>query len=168
MMTRGEFAEVVYSVLYDTGRLQEDKNREHFTDCSEYPDINRLYSYIPEAFINDSACDDKNGLYYPELPITRSDAAVILYSALENIGLIDYGSGVVWLEEEDAAEFLEEQGLLASDLNGLSVKVQAIINTILESEIMSGTGGGSFEPDKPLTIEQGIAAAYRLYKAIPR
>ena len=168
VMTRGEFAEVVYSVLYDTGRLQEDKNSEHFGDCFEYPDINRLYSYIYEALINDSVYDEENRLFYPELPITRSDAAVILYSALENIGLIDYGSGVVWLEEEDAAEFLEEQGLLASDLNGLSVKVQAIINTILESEIMSGTGGGSFEPDKPLTIEQGIAAAYRLYKAIPR
>ncbi len=56
---RGEFCELIYSVLYNTGIFADDThgNRE-FSDCDNYPNVNKLRMY---GIIN--GYDDNTSLY---------------------------------------------------------------------------------------------------------
>ncbi len=154
-ITRGEFAELIYSVLSASGRggvSESGGSASGFADCSGYPDINKLDRAIFEGL------EDAGVNLYPERRVTREEAALIIYNALGAIGVYGYSS----------IPDYERLGANISDAGEISGYAVNAVEKLTSSGIMTDTGGGKFEPKSEITIEQGIAVLYRIYRSIPK
>lgn len=150
-ITRGEFAELLYSVLLETGRIMNTDEKFAFDDCDGYPDVNRLYGSLGYDAINSANGES----FRPEDPMLRADAALLMFFAMSyDIGVFDPGD---W-----------EEAPVPPDAEGLSDDAKTAVKAVMSAGIMTGSGDGNFSPDAELSIEQATAALYRLYKSIPR
>ncbi len=152
---RWELGELVYSILYNTGRFADDayQGRE-FADCAEYPNINKLYRYgIVEG--------DGNGNFSPERNITREDAAVLIERAMEMCGMYRtaYNAEGMFID-------IPVNGI--SDADQISDHARYAVANIVNDGIMTNMGDGSFEPKGELSVEQAVVIAYRFYELLPR
>lgn len=149
-ITRGEFTELLYSVLDSTARLGEQREFGRFIDCEDYPSVNSLDVYIYEGL----ACDGSK--FLPEQALTREEAALILYNTMHRLGLMGF------LDEPDPSLL----GELISDAASVSGYAAKAVYIMVSGGFM--TGAGSFEPQAAMTVEQAVAVMYRVYKWIPR
>ena len=152
-ITRGEFAELIYSVLESTGVFADSMyNSPEFSDCGDYPNINKLrLCSIAQGFGDNT--------FRPEGTITREDAAVFAARAVEQMGILPY----VFDEESDTS-VLDN----IVDRDEISDYAADSVEELLENGMMSGGEDGRFLPKSELTIEQAVSIAYRIYKKIPR
>lgn len=135
-ITRGEFTELLYSVLDSTARLGEQREFGRFIDCEDYPSVNSLDVYIYEGL----ACDSSK--FLPEQALTREEAALILYNTMHRLGLMGF------LDEPDPSLL----GALISDAASVSGYAAKAVYIMVSGGFM--TGAGSFEPQAAMTIEQ--------------
>lgn len=154
-ITRGEFAELLYSVISETGMIRDEKMNYVFDDCEEYPAVDMLYGYIRSWIRDDSLIGAEGRNFYPDRPLKRSDAAIMLYTVAAYTDIL-------------TNIYLKDVQISVSDLDDLSEDARKMIGRVMEAGFMSGSGGGSFDPGGELTVEQGVAVAYRMYKAVPR
>lgn len=152
---RGEFCELIYSVLYNTGIFADYTHGNWaFSDCDNYPNVNKLRMY---GIIN--GYDDNT--FRPENNITREDVAVLVEQAMEEIGIYSLEYKISDDEKRQAGEKISDYG----DISDYAVN--SVIRLINDG-VMSDMGEGRFCPKREVTFEQGVIIAYRLYKQIPR
>ncbi len=151
-VTRGEFAELIYSVLESTGVFKKEYGIQCFSDCSEYPDINRLgLCRIASGYEDDT--------FRPELAVTREDAAVFVSRAM-------VVSGMIVSYDADAAAATAEAEF--TDADEISAYAVPCTTAVIEYGIMNGAEDRAFRPKAELTVEQAVIMAYRFYKRLPR
>ena len=151
-ITRGEFAELLYSVLVNTGRISEESIYGQFADCADYPSVNKLDVNV----FNGLACDGQN--FLPTQVLTREEAALIFYNTLCSLYLLRY------FEPQDGARASDT----LNDSGDISSYALDAVDVMISGGFMSDTGDGDFEPRGEMTVEQAVAVMYRIYKWIPR
>ncbi|MCH5212210.1 MAG: DUF5050 domain-containing protein, partial [Oscillospiraceae bacterium] len=159
LITRGEFAELIYSVMDKTSIIMRTQNLEPFTDCDGYTGAQMLGSLDIADGVTDMDANRK-AEFAPELYITREDAAVMLSRAVQ----MSFRTGSMY-SEYDFSKIQERY----DDINELSEYAINPIRYMFQYNIMEGDDENRrFNPKGNLTIEQAVLMAYRYYKAIPR
>ena len=157
-VTRGEFAELIYSVLNAAGMFKNDVYYRTFEDCDDYPGANALYS---SSIAYGAAETDTGTNFCPENTITREDAAMLVSNTISKLG---NWSVPGYLNDTELMGML---GNVITDSEQVSEYARKSVYAVLNAGIMSGTGG-AFEPKGELSIEQAVVIADRIYKSIPQ
>ena len=158
-ITRGEFAELIYSVMDKTGIIMRAVNLEPFYDCDGYTGAQMLGSLDIANGVTE--LDEHKKVYFaPEENITREDAAVLLSRAVQ----ISFNSGSRYADY-DFSKIQERY----DDITELSDYAINPIRYMFQYKIMEGDDENRrFAPKGNLSIEQAVLMVYRYYKAIPR
>ncbi len=158
-ITRGEFAEIIYSVLDKTGMLSRSVNLAPFTDCDGYTGAQILGSIGVAEGVSDINSGEKPE-YEPENNITREDAAVLLSRAVK----LSFNTGSLY-SDYDFTKIQESY----DDISELSDYAINPIRYMFQYNIMSGDDQNRLlNPKGLLSVEEAVLMAYRYYKALPR
>lgn len=131
----------IEKVIYDRG-FTETRNSVSYSDCDD--------EYVKALSVFGIISGMGDGTFAPEGSITREQAAVILYNTAEFLGNKTMKTG--------SASFVD-----GAEISGWA---NAAVSAMCEMEIMTGTGGGNFEPKGTYTTEQAIATMLRLYNCL--
>ena len=158
-ITRGEFAELIYSVMDNTGMIIRTKNSEPFIDCDGYTGAQMLGSIGITDGVSD-VNEQFKAYFAPEENITREDAAVMLSRAVQK----SFKSESAYAEY-DFFKIIERY----DDIDELSTYAINPVRYMFQYKIMEGDDENRrFDPKGNLSIEQAVLMVYRYYKAIPR
>jgi len=138
------------SPLYEYTQRKQDENGEYipyFKDI-DHPDVNFAYAYGIVQGRGD-------GIFDPDAPITREEAAVMLYNTY-----LAYANH----PEEDIPELNLEQ---FADRDEISPWARQAVSTMAAWNVMSGMSETEFGPKSHYTYEQCWVTFLRLYKNAP-
>ncbi len=147
-ITRDDFCRLVFEAYaFKTGyTYASDADRNNFKDTGQ--------NYIDAAYAVGIVKGVGDGMFAPERPTTRQEAAVML-SKLAELCRLEKGSvNIQYTDEADFAYWAKDSIYGISrykDNNGVS--------------IMTGTGDGKFSPLSNCTREQAIVAMSRIVSA---
>ncbi len=136
-ITRGEFCALAVQ-FYETFTGQEITGRTTFTDTSDV-NVEKAASLGVVSGVSD-------GLFSPNAPLNREQAAVILSNLARSVD-----SPL----PQAAPDF--------ADSASISAWARSAAGQIQSAGIMSGTGGGNFAPQDTYTREQSVVTIMNLY-----
>ena len=153
-ITRAEFAKsIIYTCAAhekmstsDFAKAHKVNGTPHFDDLTSETEEYSVYAY--EVGVVKGKSDSR---FDPDSPITREEAAVMLYRAyLLCGGSFVNGTGVTFADREE-------------------ISLWAVIETeaVASAGIMKGVGDGKFSPRGTYTREQCYLTLLRLYSALP-
>lgn len=136
-ITRAEFCALAVR-FYEVFTGQEITSRTSFTDTSDV-NVEKAASLGVVSGVSD-------GVFSPNAPLNREQAAVILSNLARSIG-----SPL----PQSAPDF--------TDGASISAWARSAVGQIQSAGIMSGTGGGNFAPQETYTREQSVVTIMNLY-----
>ncbi len=111
--------------------------------------------FIHAAYVLGIVNGRDDGTFDPDGPITRQEAAAMLFRAYKL-----YNSNRIRLEDPDIVEGYADAGEIGS-------WAQDAVAFLANYQVMEGVGGGMFSPLSHYTREQCIVTFYRLYSDAP-
>ncbi len=163
-INRGEFCELVYSVIKKTNMIMRDNTSQKYTDCGGYPAVNKLGNMVRGQLLRSDGAEEEGELFYPEQPVTREYAGLLVQHMLAEIGIYDYYDE---LSDVDG-EKLKGQIRDFDAVRGTGEDSTDAILLLIRDGIMTDMGDGYFHPEYEMSVEQAVTLVYRMYKAIPR
>lgn len=145
-MTRAEFTKLILSVF----RLDNSRYNGAYKDVSSeswyapYIQTAKDIRPIPASLT-------VGGKFYPDEPVTRQDAAVILRAAAQIKGIKGTAAGKAYTDSGSIALYARDD---VSEVGAMG--------------LISGFEDGSFRPDEPMTRAQGAVMLLNLYNKISR
>lgn len=148
VITRGQFAELVYSIADRAGAVPEQaKTAAVFSDTAG---AGSAADALSACGVLSGTAD---GVFSPDSSITREDAAVMLYNAAR---LID---GRVFDFEYAVQPF--------ADGGDISAYAAEAVEALSALGVVFGDAENRFTPNNSITIEQAVLMTYRLYTELP-
>lgn len=113
------------------------------------------HRYIMTAYRNDIIEPDKNGMFYPDMPITRQDIVYYSSRAIKSAGLS-----------------LEHPPLYIlykfTDYDEIAPYAQSAFATMHYAGIVNGIGGNKLGPENPANRAEAATIIYRLIKVLEK
>lgn len=147
-ITRGQFAELIYSML-----LKANAINIYMDSSDSFDDADGAAEALAERGI---VSGTSKRTFSPEAEITRQDAAVMLLNAAKSTGAKTFENNPdiltkdIFFDQKDISDYALNAVMLLSSL-----------------EIISGDDAGYFKPKDNITIEQAIILTYRVYNRLP-
>ncbi|MCH5212723.1 MAG: DUF5050 domain-containing protein [Oscillospiraceae bacterium] len=151
-ITRGQFCELLYSVLVKSMSESRSQYSGYFEDTDNNA-INHLgvSQIVTGEDTGETEYGDKIRSFYPGRLLTREEMAVIMYRAMNRY--------IPQLVSGNTTE--------PSDISEVSDYAKEAVGKLLCDSVLYGTTDNKFEPKANLTIEQAITAVYKFYKTLP-
>ena len=165
-ITRGQFAELVFSVQDRTENLKETK-RSYLETRRIYTDTeNEAAGYLGKLGIMEGevvSTDFVDGMmhdnyaFYPERLLTREEMAAVVYRCMSR------SCEQLIKEAKENKKSLKQP----TDYKDISKWARDEVLILSDVGVIAGMEDGSFAPKQNLTIEQAIQVLYSYYNLLP-